>query len=37
MKANLKSYLSLFIAIELALVTAIILVKSKPALPGHLF
>jgi multidrug efflux pump subunit AcrA (membrane-fusion protein) len=32
MKVNLKSYLSLFIAIGLALVIAVILVKSKPAM-----
>jgi len=32
MKVNLKSYLSLFIAIGLALVIAVVLVKSKPAM-----
>jgi len=32
MKVNLKSYLSLFIAIGLALVIAVFLVKSKPAM-----
>lgn len=32
MKMNLKSYFSLFIAIALALIIAIILVKSKPAM-----